>query len=165
MLPALRFRSGQVQLQRWPVASETVIEPGDLVYFDGTSIKPASSFPWTTNLVTTQTNFAAAFVGVAHQASAAGQNAPVSIDISPLATYEYAVSSGNYTVGQTIAVHGAPSALSKQQLAPAVSTAAIARAAESVSSATTLRVNFASAYSVASSNVHAQLGPIPESEA
>jgi hypothetical protein len=163
MLPALRFRSGQVQLQRWPVASETVIEPGDLVFFDGTTIKPASAFTWTTNLATTQANFTAAFVGVAHQASAAGQVTPVSVDISPFATYEYAVPTGNFTVGQPLAIHGAPSTLSKQQLMSAASSAtAIARAAESATSTTSLRLNFTSAFSTTSSNINAQLGTVPE---
>ena len=39
----LRFRSGQVQLQKVAVASATVITAGDLVYSDTNEAKPAST--------------------------------------------------------------------------------------------------------------------------
>lgn len=44
----LRFRSGQVQLQKLRVDSGTVIEAGDLVYLDTDDVKPASDYPWNT---------------------------------------------------------------------------------------------------------------------
>ena len=69
----LRFRSGQVFLHRLRVDSGTTIEAGDLVFLDTDDVKPASDFPFTTDLVTTQGNFAAAFLGVAHQQSADGE--------------------------------------------------------------------------------------------
>lgn len=68
---AISKRSGGVAWSR--SHADTVIEVGDLVYLDGDDAKPASSFPWTTNLATTQENFAEKFLGVAHQSSAEGE--------------------------------------------------------------------------------------------
>ena len=93
MANKLRFRSGQVELRRVRVDSGTVIEAGDLVYLDTDDVKPASDFPWDTNLATTQAAFAAVFLGVAHTASADGETDDVSVDVSPHSVYEFDVAS------------------------------------------------------------------------
>jgi len=50
----LRFRSGQVELHKVRVDSDTELEAGDLVWLDTDDVKPASAFTWTTDLATTQ---------------------------------------------------------------------------------------------------------------
>ncbi|WP_437194145.1 hypothetical protein [Planctomicrobium sp. SH527] len=155
----LRFRSGQVHLRKVRVDSATVIEAGDLVWLDTDDAKPASAFTWTTNLATTQGNFAAKFLGVAHQPSAAGETAPISIDVSPESVYEFDVASAAYELGAPLGPDEGSSSLQSKQLETAVTTSAIARAAEyTAGSVTTLRVTFASAFHTASANVNAAIG-------
>ncbi|GAB4159738.1 MAG: hypothetical protein Tsb009_37040 [Planctomycetaceae bacterium] len=156
----LRFRSGQVQLQKVRVDSGTVIEAGDLVYLDTDDAKPASSFPWTTDLATTQAAFAAKFLGVAHQSSASGETEDISVDISPTSVYEFDVNSATYEVGDALGPDEASLTLMDQQLeAVGSATLGIARAAEyKSSSSTTLRVMFASAYHTGSANANASIG-------
>jgi hypothetical protein len=156
----LRFRSGQVHLVKVRVDAATVIESGDLVWLDTDDAKPASAFTWTTNLATTQGNFAAKFLGVAHQASPADDDSPISVDISPLSVYEMDVHPATYEIGATLGPDEASSTLMDQQLETVASAAnAIARAVEvRAQSAGTVRVTFASAYSTASANVNAAIG-------
>ncbi len=156
----LRFRSGQVQLHKFRVDSGTVIEAGDLVYLDGDDVKPAASFTWTTDLATTQAAFAAQFAGVAHQSSASGQTADISVDVSPMSIYEFDVNSATYEVGDVLAPDELSSAIMSQQLESVASAnLGIARASEyRASSSSRLRVTFASAYHSGSSNVNAEVG-------
>lgn len=155
----LRFRSGQVHLRKVRVDSGTVIEAGDLVWLDGDDAKPASAFTWTTNLATTQGNFAAKFLGVAHQPSPAGDTTPISIDVSPDAVYEFDVAAAAYELGQPLGPDESSSTLMNKQLEGAVAASAIARAAEyTASGATTARVTFASAYHTSSANTNAAIG-------
>ncbi len=156
----LRFRSGQVFLHRLRVDSGTVIEAGDLVYLDGDDVKPAADFPFTTDLATTQGNYAAAFLGIAHQQSADGDTDDLSIDFSPHAVYEMNVNAANYEVGDRLGPDELSAALMSQQL-EAVPSAdlAIARATEYKTSATSLlRVTLASAFHSGSGNINAQIG-------
>lgn len=156
----LRFRSGQVHLVKCRVDAATVIEAGDLVWLDTDDVKPASAFAWTTNLVTTQGNFAAKFLGIAHQQSPAGDDAPISVDVSPLSVYEMDVNAATYEVGGLLGPDDASSLLLDQQLETVASAAnAIARSVEyRAQTSGTLRVMFASAYTAASANVNAQIG-------
>jgi hypothetical protein len=160
MANRLRFRSGQVELHKVRVDSETVIEAGDLVWLDTDDVKPASAFPWTTDLATTQGNFAAVFLGVAHQSSAAGETADISVDLSPFSVYEFEVDAGTYEVGGLLGPDNVSNALADQRLTTVSSAAlAIARAAEyKAAAATLLRVQFASAFHPASANVNAEVG-------
>jgi hypothetical protein len=158
-MPKLRFRSGQIQLIKVRVDSATVIEAGDLVWLDSDDAKPASDFTWTTNLATTQGNFAAKFLGVAHQGSANGETSPVSVDISPSSVYEFDVNAATYEVGATLGPDESSSALQSQKLEAATAISAIARAAEfAAATTTTLRVTFASAYHMNSANVNSSVG-------
>jgi len=160
MANKLRFRSGQVELHRLRVESDTVLEPGDLVFLDTDNVKPASDFPFTTDLATTRANFAAAFLGICHQASAMGETDDVSIDLSPLSVYEYEVDSETFEVGSLLAPDGDSDSIEAQRLAKVANAGhAIARAAEyKASAATLLRVQFASAFHTGSSNVNAAIG-------
>jgi hypothetical protein len=156
----LRFRSGQVQLRKVRVDAATVIEAGDLVWLDVDDAKPASAFPWTTNLATTQGAFAAKFLGVAHQQSQAGDTDPISVDIGPHSVYEFDVNSAAYELGTPLGPDESSSTLMDQQLETVANAAnGIARAAEYTPGAQgTLRVTFASAYATGSANVNAAVG-------
>jgi hypothetical protein len=156
----LRFRSGQVELHKVRVDSNTVIEAGDLVWLDADDAKPASDFPWTTDLATTQGNFAAAFLGVAHQSSAMGETDDISVDFSPFSVYEFDVDSGTFEVGGLLGPsHGTNVLMNRKLATVASSPLAIARAAEyKAVASTTLRVQFASAFHPASANVNADVG-------
>ena len=155
----MRFRSGQVQLHKLRVDSDTVIEAGDLVFLDTDDVKPAADFPWDTDLETTQGAFAAVFLGVAHEQSADGDTDDLSIDTSPQAIYEFDVDSATYEVGDSLGPDEDSSSLMSQQLEAAAGSASIARAAEyKASASTTLRVTFASAFHAGSANINANLG-------
>ncbi|MGD9853827.1 MAG: hypothetical protein AB7U20_02655 [Planctomycetaceae bacterium] len=154
------FRSGQVVLQKFRVESSSIIEPGDMVFLDETVARPASEMTWNTNLATTQGDFAAMFLGIAHEQSGDGESTPISVDISATSLYEFNVTSSTYDNGNTLGPEGASSELLDQQLAYVGSGAqAIARAAEYAESMVTrLRVTFASAYTTSSSNTNAAIG-------
>jgi len=160
MANQLRFRSGQVHLRKLRVLSTTVLEAGDLVYLDTNDVKPASSFTWTTDLPTTQSAFAASFIGVVHQQSANGETDDVTVDLSPSSVYEFDVNSGAYEVGDTLGPDESTSKLMNQQLeAVASGTLGIARAAEyKPAGSSLLRVTLASAFHTGSTNVNAAIG-------
>jgi hypothetical protein len=155
----LRLRSGQVQLHKLRVDSGTVIEAGDLVFLDSDDVKPAADFAWDTDLETSQSAFAAVFLGVAHQQSADGDTDDVSVDLGPFSIYEFYVDSATYEVGDALAPDENSMTLLNQQLEAAVTAASIARAAEyKAAAATKLRVTFASAFHAGSANVNAHVG-------
>lgn len=156
----LRFRSGQVQLIKARVDADTVIEAGDLVWLDGDDVKPAADFAWTSDLPTTQSAFAAKFLGIAQQPSYDGETGDISIDVSPSSVYEFQVPSAAYEVGDELGPDAGDDVLLNQQLeAVASGTLAIARAAEyKPAGATILRVTFASAYYTGSANANAMVG-------
>ena len=155
-----RFRSGLVQLVRFPVSAATVIEPGDLLFLSSGLVAPAADFTWTTDLATTQAAFAAAFVGVAYTGSADGETEAVSVDISPLAVYESDANAATFNVGDLLAPAETLSALANQTLDQVASASlAIARAMETTAaSSPTVRACFASSIHAASANVNAAVG-------
>lgn len=156
----LRFRSGQVQLHKFRVDEDTIIEAGDLVYLDTGVVKPASEFTWTTDLPTTQGSFAAQFAGIAHEPSPAGEDTDISIDVSPTSIYEFDVAASTFEVGDLLGPDETSGALHGTQLEKVGSSAAaISRAAEyRTSLSNSLRVSFASAIHTASANVNASVG-------
>jgi hypothetical protein len=156
----LRFRSGPVQLIKASVDVDSVIEPGDLLYLDSGDARPASEFGWDTNLATTQAAFADAFLGIAHERSAAGDTDLISVDISPQAVYEFDVDASTYGLGDLLGPDEASSSLMTQQLESVATAArAIARVVELSSvSVSKARVTFASAFSTGSANANAQIG-------
>lgn len=156
----LRFRSGPVQLHRMRVDTTSVIEPGDLMFLDGADARPASEYPWDTDLATTQEQFADQFLGIAHERSEDGESEPISVDLSPLSVYEFDVDTAAYEVGQLLGPDELSSTLMDQQLEAVISAdRAVARAAEfSDGSVSKLRLTFASAYSTAAANANAAIG-------
>jgi len=159
MANRLRFRSGHVLLQKVWVDPGTVISAGDMVYLDTDDVKPASAFTFGETLAATQESFAAAFLGIAHQPSADGDTSPISVDVSPLAVYEFDVNAATYEVGGLLGPDESSSHLMSQQLEAATAARAIARAAEyKAASSSSLRVTFASAFLAGSGNVNAAIG-------
>lgn len=162
MADQFRFRHGQKQLQKFAVASATVIEKGDLVYLNTSddTVKSAASFTWDTNLATTQAGFAAVFVGVAEESSAAGDTASISVDTSPFSVYEFDAASATYVAGDSLGPDKASGdALLSRQLEAAVAASSVARVYEGTAGAATkVLVTFASAYGTASANTNAALG-------
>lgn len=160
MANRFRYRHGQTQLVKLPVDSSTVIEIGDMVFLDTDDVKPASSFTWTTDLATTQGNFAAKFIGIACESSASGDTDKISVDISPVSVYEMDAASDTYIPGAPLGPDkDTGNALLDQTLEDAVAAASIARVYKAVDTAgTKVEVTFASAYNVAANNVNGVVG-------
>lgn len=152
----LRFRSGVTQLIKVRVDADTVIEAGDMVWLNTDDVRPASAYAWETDLLSTQESFAEFFLGIAHEPSPAGETAPISVDISPLAIYEMDCPPGNYEVGRLMAPWGTTPNLKNQSISAAAGDG-IARAVEYRTNADTLRVTFASAWHTASNNSDARV--------
>lgn len=166
MADKYRFRSGQMQLRTYGVASATVIERSDMLWIDSTNneVKNAAAKDFNNDLDTTQQEFADLFVGIAYEASASGDTDDISVDVSADSVYEFDVTSSTYNMGDDLGAADGDSpstALDDQRLeAPATSnTGAVARAAEKAESAVTLlRVQFASIHNVSGNNANAGVG-------
>ena len=156
------FRTGQKNLQKMPVASATVISKNDMLWYDTTNdvVKPASDFAWTTDLATTQGNFAAVFVGVAEESSASGDTDDISVDTSSASVYAMPCASATFNLNDTVGpAKQSGNALENQKVVAAVAAASIGRVDRKTDGAeTSVRVSFAPAFSTASSNVNANIG-------
>jgi hypothetical protein len=155
------LRTGQVRLQKYAVDADTVIEKGDLLWLDTTDdvVKPASDFTWDTDLATTQGGFAAVFVGVAYEASADGDTADISVDVSADTVYEMDCASASFKVSDPVGpAKQTGNALEDQKVVAAAAAASVGRVQETVSASTKVKVSFASAYHTGSANVNAALG-------
>jgi hypothetical protein len=99
---------GPVDIQHFDVVGTSptptnTIQSGDFVANVSDKAVPASAFTWTTDLATTQTNFAASFLGASEsrslpEADIRGMRVAVNMD----GTYEVDCTSANYTVGQYV---------------------------------------------------------------
>lgn len=99
-----------------PVATATAVNVGDLVAVQSGAVVPASGFTWNTDLVTTQTAFAAAFVGHSFQFKGAnvarvfGNSEDNTLGVSSAGTYEFDCAAANFTLGQYVGVAKNPAA-------------------------------------------------------
>ncbi len=61
-----RHRIGNPEIRTAPVLAATVIEVGDMLWYDATNncVKPASDYTWDTDLATTQGTFKDVFIGI-----------------------------------------------------------------------------------------------------
>lgn len=102
-------RTGPVLLQHFDVhvtssKPTNTINPGDLCAFVSDKVIPAANFTWTTDLTTTQTNFATAFLGASEGRSRAGTDdirdlrIPVNMD----GIYEMDCTAAAYNVGDYV---------------------------------------------------------------
>lgn len=151
-----RFRSGQMKLVPFRVASADVITAGDMVFVYSTldQIKAAEDITWDTNIATTQAAFANVFAGIAYTSSAAGETDDVLVDVSSASVYEYPCASATFKTGAPIGpAKQSGNALESQKVVEATGTSCVGRTVEPKSSATTsIRVSFASAYHAHNTN-------------
>jgi len=151
------YRYGDTSPAQIPFKAGVAVNVGDLCYVDtadGGTVKPAMSFPWTTNLATTQPLFVDQFCGVAGQAydgvnaTAYGiQDGTLRIDTSGV--YDYACAATTFLVGDLVGVaqDGANSNLAGQTVAKVASVGlAIGRVAVAGTSLTTVRVKIFTPY-------------------
>lgn len=152
--------SGYIRVQRnvrkiiyGKVYASATISLGDLLYYDtaDNGIKAAGSYTWTTNLATTQANFANDFLGYALSTHASSgvtvTNFPV--DISPDSVYSFACVSSTHEWDDFMGVAQATGTnlLNPAKLAIAVASSSIARVASlDTSAATSVLVRLMSAY-------------------
>jgi len=147
MANVLRHLRGYELDVRAFVESATIIEVGDLVYTytsaDVRYIRPASSFTWDTDLLTTQKGYKLVHLGVAKQASAVGETQMVLVDASPLATFRFDCAAAKFTQMDMIApAKAAGDALEKQVVVETDNAAAaIFRVSENFQAANVTVVN------------------------
>lgn len=96
----MRWRYGDTNPVMLPVLSSTEIEIGDLIYLDTDNAKPASSAFDQGTLEINQTYFREEFVGIAMQASIAGDVA--SIRIATSGVFEFVCDTSTFELGDLI---------------------------------------------------------------
>ncbi len=116
MSDVMRWRYGDTQPVVAPVDSTTVIEIGDLVYWDGDDAKPASLQPDQGNEAANQQLFASKFLGVAMQRSPAGSASP--IRVATAGVFEFPTPETALRLGDWVGVdeNDAGTALENQRL-------------------------------------------------
>jgi hypothetical protein len=93
------------------------INPGDLLSIDSSNnVIPASAWPWTTNLATTQAAFALNFRGFTDSRSRVNSADPRDSRVNAIEDgfYDFNVASGTYTVGQYLGINGTSGGMSSQ---------------------------------------------------
>lgn len=103
-----RYLFGETNPVSAGIQSSDAINVGELVAYGMGNVYKASTTSWDTNLATTQTNFAAAFLGVSGQKKLAGENRVhgnstdniIRVDCSGV--YEFSCVNGSYEIGQWI---------------------------------------------------------------
>ena len=133
MADHFRYRYGPTNPVLAPVATDTVIDIGDLVWLDTDEAKPASALTDQESEAANQEAFHDAFLGVAMQRSADGDTD----DIRGATTgvFEYVTPSGTFELGDLLGVDEAASgtALEDQQIdSVATANLAIGRCARRV---------------------------------
>ncbi len=101
MANAMRWRYGETNPVVLPVASETVIEIGDLIYWD-TTAKPASGATFGGSLAAAQEWFHDRFAGVAMQQSDVGNT--TEIRVATTGVFEFPCAAATFDVGARIGV-------------------------------------------------------------
>jgi hypothetical protein len=107
MANRMRWRYGDTNPVMLPVAAETVIEIGDLVYQDAGAALPASAAEDAGTEADNQEGFHDVFVGVAMQHSPEGSTDPVRIATSGV--FEFDCASATHDVGDLIGADEAAS--------------------------------------------------------
>lgn len=143
MANTMRWRYGDTNPVTLAVDSATVIEIGDLVILDTDDVKPVSSVSYGASLLATQETVHDQFVGVAMQASAAGETNEIRVATSGV--FEFDQAAATVQVGARIGVDdnaGGDTMLNQQVIAVSESApeASIGRCARLASSASTVLV-------------------------
>ncbi len=116
MANTMRWRYGETNPVVLPVASATVIEIGDLVYYDSGTAKPADALTYGASLAATQEAFHDKFAGVAMQQSRDGDTQD--IRVATTGVFEFDAASATFDVGDRIGVddNAGATALVNQQV-------------------------------------------------
>jgi hypothetical protein len=143
------YRNGPTSPVLVPLKAAVAVNVGDICFVDtsdGNTLKPAMSFPWTTNLATTQPLFVAQFAGIAGQqydgvnANAYGiQDGNLRCDTSGI--YDLACASATFKAGDLVGVaqDGANSNLAGQTVVNVATVGlAIGRVVQPYPNATTI---------------------------
>jgi len=143
MANVMRWRYGDTNPVMLAVDSATVIEIGDLVILETDDARPASSVTYGASLAATQEAAHDKFVGVAMQASPAGQAGEIRIATSGV--FEFVQAAATVQVGTRIGIDdnlAADALLDQQVIAVAEGSPqlAIGRCARLASNATSLLV-------------------------
>lgn len=96
----MRWRAGETNPVICPVDSPTVIEIGDLVFLDTDDAKPFKDMPDQGTLVSNQQITKDSFLGVAMQASRAGDSKP--IRVATTGVFEFEVASTTIELGEML---------------------------------------------------------------
>lgn len=117
----------------------STIQPGDLVAMVSGFAVPATAFTWTTDEATTQTNFAAVFVGMSNSRSIAATTdaRQLEIGVTMAGEIEMDAVSATYNVGDYVGCNSAASALLQQVKAVATKARAIGMVVRKEATATT----------------------------
>lgn len=135
-----------------PVLTAQAVEVGDLVGLSSGNVVRAEDTTWDTNLATTQTAFANAFLGVSGQRKVAtvarviGNGTDNRIRVATGGIYEFDCASASFAVGDLVGpAKQSGNALESQKVASVASEAyAIGRVVEATSSATKVLVRLLS---------------------
>lgn len=141
MSHVMRWRYGDTQPVVASVDATTVIELGDLLYWDGDDAKPASLQADQGTEASNQQLFASKFLGVAMQASPAGSAEPIRVATSGV--FEFPTPGGTFNLGDWVALdeNDAGTALENQRLVKVTAKQqAIGRVARCSASGTTVWV-------------------------
>ncbi len=100
MTDNFRLRFDDVDRHLGLVDSDVAVAIGDLLYFDGDDVKPASSQTDQESLADNQALFASRFAGVAMQASELGENEPIRFAADGI--FEFECASGTWELGDLV---------------------------------------------------------------
>ena len=102
MAHVMRWRYGDTQPVVAAVDADSNIELGDLLFWDGDDAKPASLQPDQGSEAANQQLFASKFLGVAMQASPAGESSP--IRVAAAGVFEFTTPGGSFDLGDWVGV-------------------------------------------------------------
>ena len=159
-MSVLSYRTGPTLLVRVTAAAAPAIRPGMLLALVEGEAAPAGALDWPGDPDAARRAFAAAFLGVAHSASPAGEGGPVSVCVGPQAVYAPPLTPGGCDFGALLGPADDGAALSDDRLRP-VSDAdqAVARSVEAApADAAVVRCTFASAFHPGSGHAGAGVG-------
>jgi len=147
MANVMRWRYGDTNPVKSPVDSATLIEIGDLVFLDTDDVKPLSDVAYGASLAATQESAHDTFLGVAMQASAAGETSEIRVATSGV--FEFIQAAATVEVGSRIGCDdnvGGDALLSQQVIGVSAASPelAIGRCARRTSSATRVLVSIQS---------------------
>lgn len=138
MTDNMRWRYGETNPVVLPVDAATEIHIGDIVYLDGSTVKPASALTPGATKAATQQALHNNFLGVAMQRSRVGDTTP--IRVATTGVFELACAAATFTPGALVGVDqavGATTLVAQQVVAVAAENLAIGRCAKLVNPADT----------------------------